>query len=88
MRAPRQATVLFQPHQILLANGKAAEPARGVQDAASQFVQLSWLFLTRPELLRVGQSIEFPLARPVCLWLQFADDSDEIRRSSSQEIRQ
>lgn len=64
LRGTRRATVLFQPDQILLANGKTAEPARGVQDAASQFVQLSWLFLTRPELLRVGQSVEFPLALP------------------------
>ena len=36
----------------------------GLQDAASQFVQLTYLFSTRPELLRVGGSVELPLALP------------------------
>ena len=36
----------------------------GMQDAASQFVQLTWLFTTQPQLLRVGQRIEIPLALP------------------------
>ena len=36
----------------------------GVQDTASQFVQLSWLFTTRPELLRTGGMVEIPLALP------------------------
>ena len=35
-----------------------------MQDAASQFVQLTWLFTTQPELLQVGQRIELPLALP------------------------
>jgi hypothetical protein len=35
-----------------------------VQDTASQFVQMTWLFLTKPELLQVGKSVEFPLALP------------------------
>jgi hypothetical protein len=33
-----------------------------MQDAASQFVQLTWLFTTQPQLLTVGQHIELPLA--------------------------
>jgi hypothetical protein len=35
-----------------------------VQDTASQFVQLTWLFTTQPQLLRVGNSVELPLALP------------------------
>jgi hypothetical protein len=35
-----------------------------MQDAASQFVQLTWLFTTQPQLLKVGQRIELPLALP------------------------
>ena len=40
------------------------EAPAAVQDTASQFVQLTWLFTTRPELLRVGNTIEMPLALP------------------------
>jgi Protein of unknown function (DUF3108) len=36
----------------------------GVQDTASQFVQMTWLFTTQPDLLRVGNSISLPLALP------------------------
>jgi hypothetical protein len=35
-----------------------------VQDTASQFVQLSWLFTLHPELLRTGAMVEVPLALP------------------------
>jgi Protein of unknown function (DUF3108) len=57
-------SVLFEPDRIQLANGKVNDPVPGVQDTASQFVQMTWLFLTRPELLQVGRSVEFPLALP------------------------
>ena len=60
----RRATVHFEPEQIRLANGKSSEPPPGVQDAASQFVQLTWLFLTRPDRLQLGRTVEFPLALP------------------------
>ena len=35
-----------------------------MQDTASQFVQLTYLFSTQPELLRVGNIVDFPLALP------------------------
>jgi hypothetical protein len=57
-------SVLFEPDRIQLANGKVNDPVAGVQDTSSQFVQMTWLFLTRPELLQVGQTVEFPLALP------------------------
>ena len=38
--------------------------AAGMQDAASQFVQLTWLFTTQPQRLQVGKSVEMPLALP------------------------
>ena len=42
----------------------------GVQDTASQFVQLMYVFSTRPELLRIGNTVEIPLALPhkVAVW--------------------
>jgi len=63
-RAPRRATLQFEPDRIVLANGSWRAPWPGVQDAASQFVQLTWLFTTQPQLLRSGNSVELPLALP------------------------
>ncbi|MCA6216865.1 DUF3108 domain-containing protein [Ideonella sp. B7] len=64
LRDPRQETVHFNDDTIALATGKTVPTMPGVQDAASQFVQLTWLFLTHPERLRPGQEVEFPLALP------------------------
>jgi hypothetical protein len=63
-RELRRRTIVFEPDRVLLPNGKQAPRPAGMQDAASQFVQLTWLFTTQPQLLRVGQRIEFPLALP------------------------
>jgi Protein of unknown function (DUF3108) len=63
-QSPRLATVQFTPGAVTLANGTQRPALPGVQDAASQFVQLTWLFTTQPERLRVGESIELPLALP------------------------
>jgi hypothetical protein len=63
-QAPRMATVQFTPGTVTLANGTLREALPGVQDTASQFVQLTWLFTTQPERLRVGETIELPLALP------------------------
>lgn len=60
---PRQ-TVLFDDGNVILANGDVREETPGMQDTASQFVQLTYLFSTRPDLLRVGGSVQFPLALP------------------------
>jgi Protein of unknown function (DUF3108) len=61
---PRRVTVQFTPEQVTLANGSQQETLPGVQDTASQFVQLTWLFTTQPELLRAGNTITLPLALP------------------------
>jgi hypothetical protein len=58
----RRRTIVFDGARVLLPDGRIGERLPGMQDAASQFVQLTWLFTTRPELLRVGQSVELPLA--------------------------
>jgi hypothetical protein len=60
----RRATVLFTPEQVTLANGSQQEALLGVQDAASQFVQMTWMFTTRPEQLRAGNTVTMPLALP------------------------
>lgn len=63
-RELRQRSIVFEPDRVVLPNGKIREPLPGLQDAASQFVQLTWLFTTHPELLRAGQRIDVPLALP------------------------
>jgi len=63
-RDRRRLTMRFEDAAIVMPNG-ARQPRRdGVQDTASQFVQLSWLFSTRPELLRTGNTVDFALALP------------------------
>jgi len=64
LRSPRVAQVALEPQRVLLANGNEAERPPGVQDTASQFVQLTWLFTTQPQRLKVGAAVDFPLALP------------------------
>ena len=63
-RDPQHASVQFEPDAVVLANGERRERPAGVQDTASQFVQLSYLFAVRPELLKSGASVEIALAFP------------------------
>ena len=60
----RRVSLQFTPEQITLANGSQQETLPGVQDSASQFVQLTWLFTNRPELLRTGNTVTLALALP------------------------
>jgi len=60
----RRDTVMFDQGVVRLANGNTVARLPGVQDTASQFVQLTWLFLSRPEALTVGGRVQFPLALP------------------------
>ena len=64
MRDRRRLSVVFEADAIVLANGERRERLEGVQDTASQFIQLTYVFSTRPELLRVGGAVAFPLALP------------------------
>jgi hypothetical protein len=63
-QSTRRVALSFTPQQVTLANGTVRDAAPGVQDTASQFVQLTWLFTTQPQRLRVGDSVDFPLALP------------------------
>ena len=61
-RSPRRWQLRFGADKLVLADGKEVPMMAGVQDEASQFVQLTWLFTTQPERLKVGRSVEMPLA--------------------------
>lgn len=60
----RRASLLFQRGQVQLANGRSEAAPAEVQDASSQFVQLTWLFLTGRETARPGHQVLIPLALP------------------------
>lgn len=62
--ATRRQTVRFGPDSIELANGTPTASVPGVQDPASQLVQITWRMLTQPELAQPGQVVELPLALP------------------------
>jgi len=61
---PRRSNVQFGAERVTLANGSQHETAAGIQDSASQFVQLTYLFTTQPEKMRVGDSVNLPVALP------------------------
>ena len=61
---PRRATIHFSPDHVTLANGSHHPALPALQDAASQFVQMTWLFTTQPALLRTGNAITIALALP------------------------
>ncbi len=71
LREVRRQTIFFEPERIVLPRGGVQPPVAGVQDTASQFVQLSWMFTLQPQLLRTGQTVEVPLAltRRVDRWV-------------------
>ncbi len=60
----RRWAMSFEPNRVLLPEGREAPTMPGVQDEASLFVQLTWIFTTQPHLLQVGRTIEIPLALP------------------------
>ena len=70
-RDRRRIAILFEEGGVLLPDGRRVESLPGVQDTASQFVQLTWLFTTQPELLHPGRTIAMPLAlaRHVDRWI-------------------
>ena len=60
----RRLTMFFEPDAVVLPNGQRRERWPGVQDTASQFVQLTYRFTHQPELLTPGTTVEVPLALP------------------------
>ena len=70
LTTPRRVTLRFEDDRIVGADGRSLPRPEGVQDTASQLVQLVWLFTTAPERLRAGERLALPLAlaRRVDLW--------------------
>jgi hypothetical protein len=62
--------VRFGEREVMLANGDVLVRPPGVQDTASQFVELSQRFASGRDALEVGRAVSFWMARPggVDLW--------------------
>jgi hypothetical protein len=73
---------------ILLENGRTLPRPPGVQDTASQFVELSQRFATGKELLEVGRSVSVWLARPggVDQWTYDIVDRAQLRTPQMGEV--
>ena len=79
----RRVTLQFEPGSVVLANGERRDSVLGVQDTASQFVQLTYVFSTRPEALKVGDTVNIPLALPhkVDVWTYEVADDETLQAS-------
>lgn len=68
---PYRSTLRFDGGRVWLSNGTPVQHPPGVQDTASQFVQLAYLFDREPQRLRVGATVDVVLAMPrnVSLWV-------------------
>ena len=66
---------------IALANGSTVPRPPGVQDSASQFVELSHRFATGKDVLEVGRSVSYWMARPgaVDLWTYDIVDKETLQ---------
>lgn len=63
-RRGKTRTVRFGQEHIQLNDGRNLPRPSGLQDAASQFVQLSQDFATGRQKLAVGETVRLPLGRP------------------------
>lgn len=63
-REPKHLTMWLDDASIRLPDGRTLPRPEGIQDSASQFLQLLWLFTHDPSLLAAGHSIDMPLALP------------------------
>lgn len=64
IRTSPPRTVVFNEESVVLDSGEQLQRTPGMQDAASQFIQLAYQFIMQPELLRPGNTIYIPLALP------------------------
>jgi hypothetical protein len=79
----RRWSMTFEPDRVMLPGGQETPTMPGVQDEASLFVQLTWIFTTQPQMLQVGKTIEVPLALPrrVETWQYDVVGTEELQMS-------
>lgn len=81
LRPGKRRAAQFGEQVLVLENGKTAPRPPGVQDTASQFVELSHRFATGRDKLEVGRSVEVWLARPggLDLWTYDIVERETLR---------
>lgn len=62
--APRRFSIELGEQRLRYPGGHEVERPPGLQDSASQFVQMAWLFTVQPVLLQPGMRVDFPIALP------------------------
>jgi hypothetical protein len=77
LRSRRRNATLGE-QQILLEQGKQVARPAGVQDTASQFVELAYLFSSGRAVLQPGRNIQFWMARPGAVDLWTYDMIEEV----------
>ncbi len=79
----RRRSITFEPDAVLLPSGQRRARVAGLQDTASQFIQLTYLFSIDPERLKVGNTIEIPLAlaHRVDIWTYDVVAEDTVNTS-------
>jgi hypothetical protein len=60
----RNIALRFDGGEAVLANGSVVAAPSGMQDSASQFVQMAYLFTLDPSRLKAGSTITLPVALP------------------------
>jgi hypothetical protein len=79
LRQPRPLTIFLDADQVRLPAGAQVPRPDGVQDSASQFVQLTWLFTMQPNCCRPVAGVELPLALPrVETWSYEVLDTEQL----------
>ncbi len=76
----RHVGLRFEAGSVLLANGERSTGWDAVQDAVSQFVQLTFLMTTQPALMQPGSRIAMPVALPrrVAPWVYEVLDAEVL----------
>jgi hypothetical protein len=80
-RAGKRRTTLLQDDKVILSDGSQVPRPDGVQDTASQFVELSHRFASGQLPLEVGRSVGFWMARPggVDFWVYDVVDKEVLQ---------
>ncbi|RZJ17389.1 MAG: DUF3108 domain-containing protein, partial [Haliea sp.] len=87
-RRGKNRGVRLEQDSIRLDNGRSVGRPEGVQDTASQFVELSHRFASGQDRLEVGQAVSFWMARPgaVDLWTYDVVERVTLRTARLGEI--
>jgi hypothetical protein len=81
LRRSGPRTVRMGEDKVTFNDGRTAPRPQGLQDTASQFVELSHRFATGRDILEVGRSVSFWMARPgaVDLWTYDVVERETLR---------